>query len=207
MKTSTKLLSASILGLGLGLAAQPASAVEGGGLFVEPMLTYEMGGGKIDWPTPFENSDGDINGVGLGARIGFHVMDTLFVAGDLRYSRPGFKDASNDIDSSAAAYNFGATVGAQTPVVGLRVWGSLLLGSGLDPDKSNNVDFKFTGGNGYRVGVGFYVAVVSVNLEFQHLNYNTTVEEFGPFDVNQSFDDSDLTDNAYILSVSFPISL
>lgn len=71
----------------------------------------------------------------------------------------------------------------------------------------NAVNIKYTGFNGYRVGVGFYVAMVSLNLEYQEANYNSVeVESVGPFTTSALQKMSD-TQKGYVLSVSFPIAM
>lgn len=178
------------------------------GLFIEPSLTYESSASSIDYPSPFSNSTGTVNGAGIGLRLGGHVMDILFLAADVRYSRPQFKDSTNNLDATATSINYGGVVGVQTPVLGLRVWGGYVFGGELHPEVSNNVEFKFSDPKGYRVGAGLRILMVSVNLEYQSLKYDkTTLEQIGPFATNVSLDDSKLTNNSYIVSVSFPLAL
>jgi hypothetical protein len=188
----------------ISLFATSSYAASGGGLFVEPFVTYEAGSKtELDWPSPFQNSEGSSEGLGVGARIGGHVADIVFIAADLRYSKPQFKDSTNNMDVGADQYNYGATVGVQTPFAGIRVWGSYILGSELNPQEDNGVDAKFTDGKGYRVGAGIHLAMVSLNLEYQDLKYEkTTIENGGVFAGTEL--DTDLTNKSYILSVGFP---
>ncbi|MBC7420060.1 MAG: outer membrane beta-barrel protein [Bdellovibrio sp.] len=190
----------------LGFSSFAATtALAAGGLFVEPMLTYERGDSTLEYPAPFLNSTGTISGVGLGARVGAHVNEVIFLALDARYAKPNFKNSSNNLDASSASYNYGPAVGVQTPLIGLRVWGSYVLGGELDPEESNNVDLKFTQAQGYRVGVGFQIIMLSLNLEYQDLKYGSTkVEKVGPFAASAS-DNINLKNKSYILSVSFPL--
>jgi hypothetical protein len=189
------------------LVALPTFASEAGGLFVEPFVSYEKGDSDIDYPAPFSNSSGDINGFGVGARLGAHFAEVVFVGLDGRYIRPHFKDSTNGISADASGYNYGAVLGVQTPVVGLRVWGTYVFGGQLDPESDNSVDLKFKDAKGYRVGVGFRIAIVSLNLEYQDLKYDTTVlQALGPF-TSGAESSIDLKDKAWILSVSFPIEI
>ena len=184
-------------------AFQAKAAV--GGFFFEPMVTYEKGDSHIDFPSPFQNSTGSVNGLGLGARVGADVSDIVFLAADVRYSKPQFKDSSNDFDSQATSYNYGPAVGIQMPIVGLRLLGSYVLGGQLDPEESRGFDLKFEEARGPRFGVGFQVVAVSLNLEYQDLEYGkTTVEKAGPFTGSSS--DIKLKDKSYIVSVSFPMN-
>lgn len=198
-----------ILMLTVSLGATTARADEKGGLFVEPMVTYEgHSDTSIDWPAPFTNSTGSVEGFGVGARLGFHVGEIFFLGAEGRYSKPTFKDSSNNLSADADAYNYGLVAGVQAPVWGLRVWGSWIAGGELNPKEDNSVDFKFKDGQGYRIGAGIHLSIVSLNLEYQNMKYGTTeVEQLGPFATNTTFGDSELKNESYILSVSFPIEL
>lgn len=175
-----------------------------GGFFFEPSVIYENLGHKLKYNGPSESKE-QINGPGIGLRLGGHVHDVFFLAADARFSQPNYKSDQLGDDSKADSYNLAATVGLQTPVAGLRVWGSYILAGELDPKAILGTDIKLTGMTGYRVGVGFYVAVVSVNLEYQNANYNNlTVQNQGllPSPVITRSGNSD----GYIASVSFPIA-
>ena len=183
-----------------------ANAISAGGLFVEPAVTYETGTTDVNYPSPLSNSSGEMKGLGLGARLGFHVSEVLFLGVDARYSKPDFKDSSVSYDSESSAYNWGPVIGMQMPIVGLRIWGSYILGGELDPEKSGSFDVKFTKGTGYRVGAGFRIAAVSLNLEYQQLNYDSaTLQQLGPFSSTSEFDGVDLESQLWIASVSFPL--
>lgn len=175
-----------------------------GGLFVEPMLTYEQGDVELTYPAPFNSSKEDLKGGGIGLRFGGHIRESLFLAVDGRYSRVDYKSSVLNGEADAAAYNAGVTLGVQTPVAGLRVWGTYIFGGELDPEKIGNIDGKYEEMKGYRVGVGLYVKVVSINLEYQDAKY-------GKIEIN---DGTTITNNAVkpeqkstVLSVSFPIAL
>jgi len=200
------LLSALML-TGTGALAQESSSGGGNaGLFIEPGVTYESGKSTLDWPAPLKDSTGDVKGFGLVARLGFHVNDALFVGGDARYSKPNFKNSANNYDATAESMNLGAVVGMQMPVAGLRVWGEYIFMGSLDPAASHSVDVKFEDAKGYRIGVGFHVAMVSLNLEYQKLSYGkSTLQQIGTIPVGSSL--GKLDDEAYIASVTFPLAL
>ncbi len=191
------------------LTASAAFAENKGGLFVEPMLTYERGEGDIDFPSPFNSSDTDVVGFGVGARLGFHIMESVFIGADGRYSMPNFKDSTLDQNTDAKSYNYGPVVGFQMPSdLGIRVWGGYIMGGELDPEKDKNVDEVFKKARGYRVGAGIKLKMVSLNLEYQDLKYKETeIEEVGVFNPGYSTSDSELKNQSWVLSVSFPISL
>lgn len=182
---------------------------EGAGLFVEPILTYERGRGDVNFPSPFSSADTKIDGFGIGARVGLHVLESIFVGADGRYSMPNFKDNKLNQDVNAKSWNIGPVVGVQMPtIVGLRMWAGYVLAGQIDPDKGQNVKETFKSGNGYRVGAGMKVAMVSLNIEYQHVTYDdTTLEEVGIFTPNSTRSDVELTNNSTVLSVSFPIAL
>lgn len=102
-------------GLILGLAATFMVATQANaqvaGLFVEPSVTWENGSGDINLPSPFNNTKADIDGFGLGMRLGMHVMDTVFLGIDGRYSFLNFKEDRSGTDVDANAYNIGPVVG------------------------------------------------------------------------------------------------
>jgi len=140
-------------------------------------------------------------------RLGFHFNDMIFLAADGRYAQAKFKDSSNNLDSKATQYDIGPTVGIQMPIFGLRVWGTYIAASELDPKESNNIDLKFSSGKGYRVGGGIHLAFVSLNLEWQKLDYDkTTIERIGPFTPG-STTNIKYQGEGWIASVSFPISI
>lgn len=178
------------------------------GLFVEPAVTYEQTDTSVNYPAPFTNSTGKADGFGLGARIGFHMNEVFFLALDVRYAIPQFKDSSVDYNTKAISTNWGPVVGIQMPNIGMRVWGSYILGGELDPESTGSVDFKYQDANGYRVGTGLRLASISLNLEYQQLKYGkATLEQIGSFSPGTVFNNVNLESKAWILSVSFPMAL
>lgn len=199
-----------LLGLIFSLSTSLSHASDKGGFFLEPSLTFENGESNIDFPDslPIDDSDGDIVGFGAGLRLGFHLYDSLFIGADGRYSIPKFEDSSLEQDVDARQYNYGPVVGLQMPTtLGLRMWGTYIMGSELDPEKDKGVDEKFTDGSGYRLGTGIKLGVVSLNLEYQFIKYkDVEIEDAGIFG-GGNFDDTELKNRTWILSVSFPVSL
>ena len=199
-----------LMGLIFSLSTTLSHAVDKGGFFLEPSLTFENGESQIDFPDslPLDDSDGDIVGMGAGLRLGFHLYEELFIGADGRYSVPNFEDSSLDQDVDAKHFNYGPVVGLQMPTtLGLRFWGSYVMGAELDPEKDEGVDEKFTDGTGYRMGTGIKLGVVSINLEYQFIKYkDVEIEDAGIFG-SGSFDDTELKHRTWILSASFPISL
>jgi len=180
-----------------------------GGLFVEPMVTWERGRGDVNLPSPFSSAETELDGFGIGARFGGHVYETVFLAVDGRYSIPKFKDNQLNQDADAKAWNIGPVVGMQMPTpFGLRVWGGWILAGGVDVDRSQSVKEEFKSGMGYRIGAGVKLALVSLNIEYQKVKYDETViEEVGIFTPNSTRNDVELTNEAMVLSVSFPIAI
>lgn len=181
---------------------------DSGGLFVEPGLTYESGDSKIDYPAPFGDSDESANGFGLLGRFGVHIHESFFVAVDGRYKWIDFNDSANGYDANATAYNIAPVVGIQMPNVGLRLWASYVLLGVLDPESNNGTDLKFEDGKGLRIGGGFRIFSLSLNLEYEDLEYGRTViEQAGIFGGLGSSDAINLDNKSYILSLSFPLEL
>lgn len=191
------------------LVSGQSLAQETAGFFVEPMVTYERGSGNINFPSPFSNSETKVRGYGIGARLGTQVYDMVFAGLDTRYSLPNFQDSSLNQDVSSTSWNISPIVGVQMPSpVGLRVWGSWIVAGELDPDRDKGVDEKFIGGNGYRLGAGFRVGLVSLNAEYQYIEYDETeVAEVGIFTPGYSSKNIALENKSLILSVSMPIGL
>lgn len=205
MKTKILVLATTVLASSFALADD----VKKGGLFVEPMITYERGEGDVKFPDPFGKADTDVNGFGVGARVGFHILESVFIGADGRYSMPTFKAKRLDQDVDSKAWNYGPVVGVQMPTaLGLRVWGGYILDGQLDPDKDAGVDQKFRSANGYRVGAGVKLGIVSLNLEYQDMKYDKTdVSEVGVFTPGYSSNKIELNNSSWILSASFPIAL
>lgn len=202
-KTKAFIFFASILGVVSNVQAE--SAV---GVFIEPSITLESGSTEGNFPAPLKNSDGDLDGLGIGLRGGIHVTDIVFLGLDLCYSHPNFDDSSVNYDAGATATNWGPVIGAQLPIVGLRTWGSVILGARLDPKRSGNFDVLFNEATGYRIGAGFKVALVSLNLEYQYIEYDkTTLQALGPFSSNSALNSVKLEQSSLIASVSFPLAL
>lgn len=184
------------------------SEVKSFGLFVEPFATYELGTTSVDYPSPLSNSSGDVDGFGIGGRFGFHFSEALFVALDARYAMPQFKDSSVNYDSASISTNWGPVVGLQMPNYGMRVWGAWIADGSLDPERSGSFDVEFKDASGYRIGAGFHINQLSLNLEYQQLSYNETqLEQLGPFSPGSSFNSVELDANSWVASLSFPIEL
>lgn len=180
-----------------------------GGVFVEPMITFEKGTGDIHFPSPVNSSSTNIDGFGLGARLGFHVFDTIFLGLDGRYAMPQFKDSSIGQKTQSKSWNYGPVVGHQMPTsLALRIWAGYVFDGQLDPDKDKNVNEKFSQAHGYRLGAGLKLGIISLNLEYQDLKYDKTdINQVGIFNPGYSTSNIHLNTSAWILSASFPIGL
>jgi hypothetical protein len=199
------ILLSSILMAFVGIARADETA----GLFVEPMLTWERGRGDVNFPAPISSSDTELDGFGVGARFGGHIYESFFLAADARYSIPNFKTTVLNQDIKSTAWNIGPVVGVQMPtLLGLRVWGTWVVAGEVDPENDKNVNEKFTSGQGYRVGAGIKLSVVSLNIEYQKIKYSkTTLEDVSVFTPNITRNDVQLSNDSMILSVSFPLAI
>lgn len=192
------------------LFSSAAFAQKSGGLFVEPLLQYENTTSEIETsqlPLVSDDTSGTTKGFGLGARLGAHVGEVVFLAGDVRYTRADLSDSFYE-SASTTGHNYGVTLGAQTPFFGVRVWGTAVLGGELDPAAGiSDLDLKFKEAKGHRVGAGIHFAAVAVNLEYQDLKYDRTeIESAGTLTLN-SDTQVDANQKGLILSVGFPIEL
>lgn len=178
-----------------------------GGLFLEPSLNYEQGKGKIDFKSIAQPS-GDLKGWGLGLRFGGHVSDMLFLALDGSYSQPKFTDENGNFDYDLKSWLLGVTLGAQTPVVGLRVWGSYLpLGEiTLDGRGSNDTNIVYKKPQIWKVGAGFRVYMVSLNLEYMTGEYHTLEVKNAGTLLSGDYN-GNANRNSWLASVSFPLAL
>lgn len=183
------------------LTSQQAAA----GFYIEPGITYEKGDNKLDWPSPLNDSTGNTKGLGVDLKLGFHVASTFFAGVEAAYSKVRFEQSATDYAADASSTLYGAILGAQMPVAGLRIWAGYIFGGDLDPDESGGVDVKFTGAHGPKVGIGIKIFMVSLNLEYMDLEYNDSkLEQAGP--VTGSLDEK-LKNKVGLVSISMPITL
>ncbi|HRO68424.1 MAG TPA: hypothetical protein PL182_12715 [Pseudobdellovibrionaceae bacterium] len=208
--TSHKFAATTALFAAVLFGGALAHAQKGGGLFVEPLLQYEDSKSEIkssQLPLVTDDSSGTLKGPGLGLRLGGHVADIVFIAADARYMKTDLNDSFYE-KAAATGYNYGVTLGAQTPLFGIRVWGTAVLGGELDPEAGvSDLDLKFKDAKGHRVGAGIHFAAVAVNLEYQDLKYDKTeIQSWGSLTANNTTD-VDSTQKGLILSVGFPIEL
>lgn len=189
------------------LIINQAKAQSDVGLFVEPSVHYETGESAINYPG-LGDSSGSSDGYGLGARVGFHVNEIVFAGIDGRYSMIQFKDSSIGQDAKTNAYNIGPVIGMQMPVLGMRLWGAYVVEGELNPEESRGYDVKFDDPTGPRLGAAFRIAALSLDVEYQQLKYGqSTLERAGVFNPNASFDSVNLTNDSWIVSLSFPVEL
>ena len=208
MKTGLKFrkLIFTFLSVSAGFSSG-AYAGEEFGLFVEPGVTYQTQSSTIRNPAPFNDSTAKVDGFGLMGRLGVHVNEVFFVAADARFALPNYRDTAVNYDTSAMEYDLGPSVGVQMPYAGLRVWGTYILTSQLDPKGTSNLDYKFNDGTGYRIGAGVRLSMVSLNLEYQRIKYASTTFENAAFFTNKNTDAIKFDGEAWIASVSFPLEL
>lgn len=174
------------------------------GFYVEPALTFEKGDSKLDWPSPLSSSTGTIQGLGFDLKLGFNLESILFAGVDAAYSKPQFKNSANNYEAAATSQLFGVIIGAQMPIVGLRAWAGYIFDGVLNPEGSNGIDVKFTGATGPKLGAGFNIFLVSLNLEYMDLSYKTSTLE-QPGILSGTFD-SKLKNRIWLVSVSMPFT-
>lgn len=179
------------------------------GFFAEPGVSYQFGKTVVNYPEPLSNSTGSADGVGLSAKLGAHFYKSGFFAADFRYALPRFKDSSVNYDAAAKAMNWGPMLGMQVPFfAGPRIWATYIVGGELDPDASGSFDVKFKDPEGLRIGIGFRVSIVSLNIEYEQLKYKQSIlEKMGPFNLGTNLDSAPLKDQSWIASVTFPLYL
>ncbi len=183
------------------------------GILLEPNVGFQFGSHEFSQTGPFgaEARDGTSSGFTLGARVGYKY--TMFFGGlDLQYSAPSMVadtatingvDASNSgqniaLDWSNSFFQLGLSAGAEMPM-GIRGWiGYYFLGN-LTTDDLYSSEYS---GGAFRLGVGYkIIPLVSANFEYVHSSLTADSQE----GLSQTFvDTAELTQNAFILSISCP---
>jgi len=191
------------------MAAEIRETLHEAGAFIEPAVTYETGDAKANLPV-LGSSNGEVTGYGLALRAGAHIFESVLLGVDGRYSFPNVRDDRTDLDANGTAYNWGPVVGLQMPNIGLRVWGGYIVDGSIDP-KGEKVNVKFNGAEGYRVGAGFKVYDVSLNVEYANIRYANAILQNGgivpSFASGANFGSVDYRNQSYTASVSFPFAL
>jgi hypothetical protein len=213
-----KIIVSSLLVItGLSAHAQETSRTSDGrsssgkvGLAVEPMILYMEESSNIrtsQLPVISDDTSGRARGPGFGLKLGGH-FGGIFTAGlDGRYAKTQMSDSSYG-KADVSRYTVGPTLGVQMPLIGIRLFGTYVPWGEYDPQPgTRGLDVKFQDPVGYRLGVGFHLAMVSLNLEYENLKFRKTqVQSVG--DITQDFDsDIDLDTQSYQASLSFPLEL
>lgn len=180
------------------------------GVMLEPFVSFTRETSEIktsQLPIISDDTSGSSDAFGAGARIGGHVWQTVFVGADGRFSKTQFHDSSYG-NAAGWNYNLAPVIGLQMPIAGLRVWGEYVVWGQYDPSAGRQgFDAKFRSPTGPRVGVGFHLGPISLNLEYQDLRYDRTdVQSFGLINAT-SASNVDFVSRGYAASVSFPVEL
>lgn len=172
------------------------------GLYIEPGIFYEKGDNKIDWSAPLSSSTGTTKGLGVDLKLGINWDSKVFLALDGSYARVKFENSATDYSADADSTTYGAILGAQFPHLGFRGWVGYVFGGKLAPDASGSYKVKFEDPKGLKLGVGFKILIVSLNIEYLDLKYDTsTVEQ----PIGTTFDNK-LKNKIGRISVSFPLT-
>lgn len=177
------------------------------GVIIEPGITYQTQDTKVDYGAPLGDSTGKNNGLGLSLRLGMHINEMFFAGVDGRYAMTRFEDSAANETIDSKSFDVAPVIGFQMPDIGLRFWGSYVVTGSIDPDAitstTPDVDAKLSEANGFRVGAGFHLYSVSLNLEYQDLKYNKVELDAAGF----TFNPDSATSKGLVLGVSFPIEL
>ncbi len=186
------------------------SRISKGGFFIEPMISMVRDESSIktsQLPIITDDTSGTSEGYGLGLKLGGHISEIVLLGVDARYTKQRMKDSFyNAADTDA--YNWGPTIGVQTPLYGIRVLGTYVVGGESNPAAGvQGLDLKFKEARGTRVGLGVHVAAVGISLEYQDLTYNSTdIESIGSLLTDQPTKVDTVT-RGYGLNLSFPVEL
>lgn len=219
-KTLMTILAGTVLSSGFALAQDNVSSTSGGssrrtssgGFYLEPILSTSRSDSSLktsQLPIITDDTSGKMESNGLGLKLGAHVGEIFLLGVDGRFSREKFNDSFYS-SAEGDSYNYGPTVAVQTPLFGIRLLGTYVMGGEFNPGSGKDGwDLKFRNPRGTRVGAGIYVAAVSINLEYQDLTYDTTDVEAVPVagGINPEETKVDFINRGYALSLSFPVEL
>jgi len=177
------------------------------GFYIEPGIVGTREDADIKSSLIGNDTTGNSNSVAFDLKLGGHINDMFFAGADGRYARSRFENSSYQ-DTDATAWNWGPTVGLNTPSFGGRLWATYIVDGNYNPDQGvSGVDLNFKDPYGWRVGGGVRLHNVSLNLEYEDLTYRTTdVESVGTV-ASASTAGTDFAQRGYSLSLSFPIDL
>lgn len=185
-------------------------ARERAGVAIEPMLIFGRDDATIktsQLPVIQDDTSATSENFGAGLKLGMHVGQIVTLGADGRYSRNKLSDSAYG-NASGDKWTLGPYVGAQMPVAGLRLFGTWVLAGDFDPEAGNQgFNVRFKDPQGYRVGAGFHVGPVSLNLEYESLKFNKTkVQSFGLVNGTAN-SEVDFESGGWLASVSFPLEL
>lgn len=190
----------------LGTAAFADDDIRGSGAFLEPGISYQTLDSNVNYPAPLTNSSATLRGFGVLLRGGVHVWERVFVAADARYGMNRYNDNANNYSVDAQSWDLAPTIGVQMADWGVRLYAGYVLAGDLDPKSANGYDFRFENPNGWRVGAGLKLQHLSLNVEWQNINYGkTTVQSVGGFAPNATTDDIEFRGEGLVVSLTFPI--
>lgn len=184
-----------------------AHGISEAGFMVEPIISVGQSNSSIRTSqTGFLNdTSGRIQSLGLGGRVGFHVMDIFLVGVDARYARSRFQDSGLS-QTEGNALNVGPMIGVQTPFYGVRLAATYVADGFFDPGANGQgLDTRFTTQRGYRLGAGLKLMNVNIGLEYEKTRYeNSEIQSWGALNVAQN-SAIDLDNEGVNLNLTFPI--
>lgn len=175
--------------------------------FLEPLmfLSKEDSTLKISNPTLVNNDSGLVtNGYGIGLRTGSLIYNLVIIGIDGRYSQIKSGDSYYK-EAETNAINLAPVIGIQTRFSGLRLLAEFIILGENDPGTgTEGVDLKFKEATGLRLIAGVVLNNISLNLEYQNLNYQSTeIQSSGYIPISKSTEIKANT-KGYAVSVSFP---
>lgn len=175
------------------------------GLMLEPALTYEKSDNTLSLPAPLSSSTGSGSGVGLALKAGWDFGEWIYLAADAMLSSPNFKNSSVDYDADASSNLYAGILGVKLPL-GIRAWGGYVFDGALDPKSSNGYDVSFKKANGLKLGAGFKILFISLNLEYMDLQYDDShVDMIAGVSTDIKLDQK-FKNKVYVFSVSLPVT-
>lgn len=195
----------SLLCFVAGFGASAQDVIQGTGLFLEPGISYQVASGNVNYPAPMTNSAATHQGFGAIVRGGIHVFERFFVAADGRYALLNFEDNANAISVQARSWDIAPVIGMQMADWGGRAYVGYTLAGELDPESVHGFDYRFEQPQGWRAGFGLKMKMLSVNIEWQRLEYaKTQIQSAGTLPAGTTTAGKHAAEGL-IASVTFPI--
>lgn len=158
-------------------------------LLLEPYLGYYMG-----TSTQSGSKDGDVSGVGYGARIGYQNITGLMLGAE--YFTGALEDDDGTVKTDLTPGDYGVFAGFNFPIL-LRAYATYFIKNKWK-SKTSTTTSDLEGDGGLKLGLGWTgLPFISINFEYMTVGF----DKVG----GNSIDDT-INEKIYGLSVSLPLT-